>query len=73
MDCKRKCNPRGRKVGRCPSRYPLGLLSNNVIYDIDGCGVAAEDGSESGNLIVGNFVVRVNGGQRRFDGFGLEA
>lgn len=38
-----------------------GLIADNVIYDPLGAGVMTEDGSETGNIIEGNFIVRVWG------------
>ena len=49
----------------------FGLLQSNNYYNIDGAAVATEDGSEFGNLLNQNFVVRINGGAGSFDGFGL--
>ncbi len=50
----------------------FGLLANNVYYDTDGAAVATEDGSEFGNLITSNFVVRVEShDQSKFTGIGV--
>jgi hypothetical protein len=38
-----------------------GLVEQNVIYDADGAGIALEDGSESFNRIVENFIVATTG------------
>jgi G8 domain len=38
-----------------------GLISHNVLYNIDGAGIATEDGSESFNVISNNFISRIGG------------
>lgn len=38
-----------------------GSIRGNVVYDIDGAGIATENGAETGNVFDSNFVCRVNG------------
>jgi hypothetical protein len=42
-----------------------GLISDNVLYNFEGSGIATEDGSESYNRIVGNFISRIGGNRDR--------
>jgi hypothetical protein len=38
-----------------------GLISHNVLYNLNGAGIATEDGSESFNVISNNFISRIGG------------
>jgi hypothetical protein len=51
----------GKKWGIAIHNTHYGLVQGNVVYNTDGSGIATEDGSESNNVIEGNFVVRING------------
>ena len=46
----------------------FGLIRGNVVYNAAGAGITTEDGSETGNVIEKNFVVRADG-----SGFGVES
>ena len=60
----------GLKWGTAVHGTHYGLFRDNVYYNIDGSAVATEDGSETGNEFIHNFVVRVNGGGGSFNGLG---
>lgn len=51
----------GLKWGLTIHGSHYGLVRGNVVYDIDGAGIATENGAETGNVFEGNFVCRVNG------------
>jgi chitodextrinase len=44
-----------------------GLVQGNVIYNAAGAGLVMPDGNETGNLVQGNFVMRVSGTGARLD------
>lgn len=60
-----------RKWGTAIHNSHFGLVSDSVYYDSDGAAIVTEDGSEYGNLIENNFVVRVNGGGGKFSAVGV--
>ncbi len=39
----------------------FGLVENNVVFDVKGAGIVTEDGSETGNRFVRNFVASIEG------------
>ena len=43
------------------------LIENNIVYDIDGAGIATESGNEIGNVFRDNLVIKVDGGYQRDD------
>lgn len=51
----------GLKWGITVHASHFGLIKGNVVYNVDGAGIATENASETGNLFEGNFVCRVNG------------
>ncbi len=51
-----------RKWGIAIHDSHYGLIADNIVDHASGAGIVTEDGSETGNQIVGNFVVRVVGG-----------
>jgi PKD repeat protein len=44
-----------------------GLIKNNVVYNAHGAGIAVEGGNETGNVLQGNFIMRVTGTGARLD------
>jgi G8 domain len=61
----------GTKWGIAIHNTHFGLVQGNVVYNVDGNGIATEDGSETNNLIEKNFVGRMNGSGGRGDERGL--
>ena len=55
----------GSKWGITIHNSHFGLVRDNIVYDVGGAGIVTEDGSESGNRIDHNFVIRAwgNGGE----------
>jgi hypothetical protein len=51
----------GSKWGITVHNSHYGLVQGNVVYDVGGAGIVTEDGSETGNVIERNFVVRAWG------------
>ena len=51
----------GLKWGLTIHASHYGLVRGNVVYDVDGAGIATENGSEIGNVFEGNFVAKING------------
>jgi hypothetical protein len=67
----------GRKWGIAIHASHRGLVQGNIVHNIDGAGIVTEDGSEAENVIVGNFVCRVNapggnGAERQFQDLAWE-
>src|SRR5690606_759337 len=46
----------------------FGLIRGNVLYNWAGSGIVLEGGNETGNVVEGNFIVRVSGNGNRGDG-----
>ncbi|PNY35338.1 hypothetical protein C2E31_17575 [Rhodopirellula baltica] len=44
-----------------------GYFAGNIVYDTDGAGFMLEDGSETGNLLENNLVIKVDGGHQTDD------
>ncbi|MEZ4664492.1 MAG: hypothetical protein R2911_43725 [Caldilineaceae bacterium] len=62
IDFERPNRGQGRKWGLALHDSHYGLVEQNIVDYAVGAGLVTEDGSETGNRIVRNFVVRVVGG-----------
>ncbi len=63
----------GQRWGVALHGASYGLVSGNFIYDMVGAGLVTEDGTESYNTIVDNFIVKTTGRELFKEGRGGEA